>query len=144
MPFKLPVCWPTKWHLCSEKSIHGPSNPIHVIKKIAGTNQQVTCEIDLCKANAEFAERSNLMAFECHHLRSLTYCPPASTNTTALEADILQQMVQDKWFGDSKKQTCQQRQEEAKIKGVPLSGRCWWTTHQKMYFCVWAIHFLLQ
>lgn len=76
--------------------------------------------MDLCKANAVFAERSNCMAFECDHLRSLTYCPPC-TDTTALEENILNQMVQEKWFGEAKKQTCQQLQTEANSKGVPLS-----------------------
>ncbi|XP_059203417.1 uncharacterized protein LOC131982813 [Centropristis striata] len=49
------------------------TGPIHVIKKTSGTNLQVRCEMDLCKANAELAERSNCLAFECDHLRSLTY-----------------------------------------------------------------------
>lgn len=103
-----------------KKTFTGPSNPIHVIKKTSGTNLQVRCEMVLCKANAEFAERSNYLAFECDHLRSLTYCLPGS-DTIALEENILNQMVQEKWFSEAKKQTCQQLQTEANNKGVPLS-----------------------
>ncbi len=75
--------------------------------------------MDLCKMNADFAVRSNLMPFECHHLQSLTYCAPARTDTTTLKGDILNKMIHEKWFGKAKKEKCLQWQAEATNKGVP-------------------------
>ncbi|XP_049333177.1 uncharacterized protein LOC111188491 [Astyanax mexicanus] len=103
------------------KSFTGPNTPIHVIKKNWGMNQQTRCEMDLCRINSEFAQRSNLHPFECQHVKSLTYCPPAKIYSPTLEEDTLTEMVHDKWFGNDKKNLCLQRQREANNGRAPLS-----------------------
>ncbi|XP_072565367.1 uncharacterized protein, partial [Paramormyrops kingsleyae] len=103
------------------KSFIAPSTPVRVIKRTWGPEQKTMCELDICRINAEFAERSNLRPFECHHIQSLVYCPPARMDTPSLTEDVLQVMVHDKWFGEDKKERCLVRQREANDAGVPLS-----------------------
>ncbi|XP_049339463.1 uncharacterized protein LOC125804568 [Astyanax mexicanus] len=103
------------------KSFTAPSTPIHVIKRTWGPDQKIKCEMDICRINAECAERSNLRPFECHHIQSLTYCPPSESDTSSLTEDVLDTMVRDKWFGEDKKQKCLARQQEANDVGAKLS-----------------------
>ncbi|RXN23752.1 hypothetical protein ROHU_022580 [Labeo rohita] len=103
------------------KSFSAPSTPIHVIKKTWGLEQRTTCELDACRINTEFAERSNIRSYECHHLRSLAYCPPAERDIPLLTEQALQTMVDDHWIGEDKKDRCLAWQREAIDAGVPLS-----------------------
>ena len=66
-------------------------------------------------------QRSNIHPFKCHHIQSLTYCPPSKTDTQSLTEDVLEVMVQKKWFGKDKKNRCLARQREANDAGAPLS-----------------------
>lgn len=103
------------------KSFSGPNTALHVQKKTWGTNRSTGCELDVCKVNAEFAARSNCKHFECPHIQSLQYCPPARDDDPSLEGDVLQEMVRQKWFGKEKQDQCLKRQREAIVAGTPLS-----------------------
>ncbi|XP_073727233.1 uncharacterized protein [Misgurnus anguillicaudatus] len=103
------------------KSFSAPSTPIHVIKKTWGSEQRTTCELDICRINTEFAKRSNIRSYECHHLQSLSYCPPAERDIPLLTEPVLQTMVDERWFGEDKKKRCLARQKEAVDAGAPLS-----------------------
>ncbi|XP_052007900.1 uncharacterized protein LOC127661315 [Xyrauchen texanus] len=103
------------------KAFSAPNTPIHIIRKTWGSEQRTTCELDICRINTEFAERSNIRSYECHHLRSLAYCPPAGREISLLTEQGLQTMVDDRWFGKDKKERCLARQREAIDAGVPLS-----------------------
>ncbi|KAK0135142.1 HMG domain-containing protein 3 [Merluccius polli] len=96
-----------------EKSFHGPATPIHVIKKTWGPTQKIVCELNQCQLNAEFAVRSRILPFECHHLRSLSYCPRSESKVPVLSEESLVEMVQNKWFGEERKASLIQRQKEA-------------------------------
>lgn len=102
-------------NLCSS------SVPIHVQKRIWGVNDKVMCELDQCNANAEFAQRSGLKPFECCHLMSLAFCPKDDGNSVHLREETLTEMVKDKWFGESRKDACIERQCMANEEDVPLS-----------------------
>ena len=67
------------------------------------------------------AERSNLKTFECPHIQSLSYCPPAKQLQSPLSEEVLQKMVEEKWFGQNKKEMCLARQRDAVAAGTPLS-----------------------
>ncbi|XP_035860032.1 uncharacterized protein LOC118495576 [Sander lucioperca] len=103
------------------KSFATPSTPVHVIKSTWGQNQKTQCEMDICKINMDCAERSNLRTFECPHIQSLSYCPPAAQIHSALSEEVLQQMVEEKWFGQDKKDRCLAQQRAAVEAGTPLS-----------------------
>ena len=94
---------------------------IHVIKKSWGPTQKIVCELNQCQLNAEFAVRSRILPFECHHLRSLSYCPRSESKVPVLSEESLVLMVQNKWFGEERKASLIQRQKEADAEGVPLS-----------------------
>lgn len=104
-----------------EKSFSGPSIPIHVIKNTWGPTQRSVCEEDLCSINAEFAHRSGLLPFECNHILSLTYSPRVNQTPTDLTEETLAHMVQQKWFGEVRKQQLLQLKETARERDVPLS-----------------------
>lgn len=106
---------------CVEKSFSGPSTPIHVIKNTWGPIQKIVCEVEMCNLNAEFASRSGLLPFECHHLQSLSFCPRASGAHAMLASKELDTMVESNWFGVERKKELLKRQEKAKEDGVPMS-----------------------
>ena len=81
-----------------EKSFHGPATPVHVIKNTWSQTQRSECEVDQCNLNADFAFRSGLLPFECHHIRSLCFCPRANVPNVALAEKELCVMVQNHWF----------------------------------------------
>ncbi|XP_026060080.1 uncharacterized protein LOC113044317 isoform X3 [Carassius auratus] len=103
------------------KSFSAPSIPIHVQKKIWGVNDKVMCELDQCNANADFAQRSGLKPFECCHLMSLAFCPKDDGNAVNLKEETLNEMVKEKWFGESRRDACIERQCLANKDDVPLS-----------------------
>ena len=41
------------------------------IKNIWGPAQKIICEVDQCRLNADFAQRSGMLPFDCHHIQSL-------------------------------------------------------------------------
>lgn len=103
------------------KAFSAPNTPIQIIRKTWGSEQRTICELDICRINTEFAERSNIRSYEYHHFRSLAYCPPAERDISLLTEQGLQTMVDDRWFGKDKKERCLSRQREAIDAGVPLS-----------------------
>uniref|UniRef100_A0A8C6KJQ0 HMG domain-containing protein n=1 Tax=Nothobranchius furzeri TaxID=105023 RepID=A0A8C6KJQ0_NOTFU len=104
-----------------EKSFCGPATPIHVIKNTWGPIQKIMCEVDQCRLNADFARRSGMLPFECHHIQSLLYCPRIDCQTMTLTAEALETMVKNKWFGEERKTNLLRLQENADAEGVPLS-----------------------
>lgn len=103
-----------------QKSFLGKSNPIHVQNKVWGDEHHVFCESDDCQVNKELACRSSLKAFQCDHLKSITYCSIYHTCPT-LQEETLSDMVKKKWFGEDKKQLCLDRQNLALANHKPLS-----------------------
>ena len=104
-----------------EKSFSGPSTPIHVIKNMWGPAQKIICEVDQCRLNADFAQRSGMLPFECHHIQSLLYCPRTDGQTVTLPGEALERMVENKWFGEERKAGLLHCQKNADAEGVPLS-----------------------
>lgn len=103
------------------KYFSAPSVPIHVQKRIWGVNDKVMCELDQCNASAELAQRSGLQPFECCHLQSLAFCPKDDGSSVNLKEETLTEMVKEKWFGESRKDACIERQCMANKEDVPLS-----------------------
>lgn len=91
------------------------SNPHHQ------ENAELRTKNNICRINRKCAERSNIRSYECHHLQSLSYCPPAERDIPLLTEQVLQTMVDDRWFGEDKKERCLARQKEAVDAGAPLS-----------------------
>ncbi|XP_053289770.1 uncharacterized protein LOC128450385, partial [Pleuronectes platessa] len=104
-----------------EKSFCGPATPIHVIKNMWGPAQKIICEVDQCRLNADFAQRSGMLPFECHHIQSLLYCPRTDGQTVTLAGEALERMVENKWFGEERKAGLLRFQKNADAEGVPLS-----------------------
>ncbi|XP_056453234.1 uncharacterized protein LOC130387964 [Gadus chalcogrammus] len=104
-----------------EKSFCGPATPIHVIKNIWGPAQKIVCEVDQCRLNGDFAQRSGMLPFECHHIQSLLYCPRTDGETVTLPGEALERMVENKWFGEERKAGLLRCQKNADAEGVPLS-----------------------
>ncbi|XP_034091365.1 uncharacterized protein LOC117558919 [Gymnodraco acuticeps] len=102
------------------KAFHGTSIPLHVQNKVWGENQHVSCENNECQVNLELAWRSGIKAYQCTHLKSITYCS-SYASPIELDEDILTEMVNNKWFGEDKKSLCLVRQNLAKCNHVPLS-----------------------
>ncbi|KAG9280318.1 hypothetical protein AMEX_G3008 [Astyanax mexicanus] len=102
------------------KAFHGTSVPLHVQNKVWGENQHVSCESTECQVNMELAWRSGIKAYQCIHLKSITYCA-LYASSPVLNEETLTEMVNSKWFGDDKKKLCLDRQNKAKNSHVPLS-----------------------
>lgn len=105
------------------KSFHGTSIPLHVQNKIWEENQHVYCESTECQVNMELAWRSGLKAYQCIHLKSITYCS-SYASFPVLSEDTLTEMVKSKWFGEDKKKVCLDLQNLANSNHVPLSVHC--------------------
>ncbi|KAK1879813.1 Proteoglycan 4 [Dissostichus eleginoides] len=84
------------------KAFHGTSIPLHVQNKVWGENQHVSCENNECQVNLELAWRSGIKAYQCTHLKSITYCS-SYASPTELDEETLTEMVNNKWFGEDKK-----------------------------------------
>ncbi|KAI7790646.1 hypothetical protein IRJ41_006318, partial [Triplophysa rosa] len=106
-----------------DKSFFKPCSPIHVQKKTWGASQNITCELDECKTNSEFAVRSGILPYVCMHLKSLLFCPRMDTASIILEEEVLSEMVDANIFGDARKKSCLSLQKAAADAGVPLSVR---------------------
>nr|XP_055065278.1 uncharacterized protein LOC129447542 [Misgurnus anguillicaudatus] len=59
--------------------------------------------------------------FECDHIKSLAFCPRSADDAITLNEEVLMELVQQKWFGEDRKQKCTESQRTAGIMGVPLS-----------------------
>lgn len=79
------------------------------------------CELDQCNASADYAQRSGLKPFECCHLMSLAFCPKDDGNAVNLKEETLNEMVKEKWFGESRRDACIERQCLANKDDVPFS-----------------------
>lgn len=104
-----------------EKSFHGVSTPIHVLKNTWGQLQRSECELDECCITRDFAHRSGIKPFECDHLQSLSYCPRVGQIQTDLAEETLCMMVDQKWFGEARKHQLINLKKESQAEGVPLS-----------------------
>ncbi|KAF3850318.1 hypothetical protein F7725_020037, partial [Dissostichus mawsoni] len=87
------------------KAFHGTSIPLHVQNKVWGENQHVSCENNECQVNLELAWRSGIKAYQCTHLKSITY-GSSYASPTELDEETLTEMVNNKWFGEDKKRLC--------------------------------------
>ncbi|KAL0992621.1 hypothetical protein UPYG_G00095870 [Umbra pygmaea] len=76
-----------------KKSFLGPLVPLHVQKKTWGKEHQIKCESSECQQASDFAARSGLKTFQCHHVRSLDYCSAKATDTV-LSTETINNMVQ--------------------------------------------------
>uniref|UniRef100_A0A8C1VA99 SAP domain-containing protein n=1 Tax=Cyprinus carpio TaxID=7962 RepID=A0A8C1VA99_CYPCA len=103
------------------KTFRGPCIPIHVAKKIWGSSQKVMCEMDVCNTCAEMAQRSDLLVTPCVHLRSVDYSSAIAPNED-LSEDVLTEMVEQKWFGDTRKNQCLKQRDQAKSKGATFAS----------------------
>ncbi len=89
-------------------------------RKTWGQQHVTRCEMEDCRQYHLLAQRSGLSHSLCHHIRSLDYC-----NTTAseeqLDHQVLHEMVENRFFTDSKVAVCKTRQREAEEAHVLLS-----------------------
>lgn len=99
------------------KSVHGASPPLHVQMKVWGENQNISYESNECQVNMELAWRSGLKAYQCMHLKSVTYWT-CYASSSVLHEDILTEMVNSQWFGEDKKKGCLDRQNLAQANHV--------------------------
>ncbi|KAF3836621.1 hypothetical protein F7725_029179 [Dissostichus mawsoni] len=96
------------------KAFNGTSTPLHVQNKVWGENQYVSCENNECQVNLELAWRSGIKAYQCTHLKSITY-GSSYASPTELDEETLTEMVNNKWFDEDKKRLCLVRQNLAKF-----------------------------
>ncbi|XP_050986323.1 uncharacterized protein si:ch73-341k19.1 isoform X3 [Labeo rohita] len=98
-----------------------PFTPIHVVKRFWGSSHKVMCEMDGCNSQVEMAQRSELFATQCVHLRSVDYaCSVAPSED--LSEHLLTEMVERKWIGDVRKKRCLKLQNLAKSKGATFTS----------------------
>lgn len=102
------------------KRSHGFSVPIHVQRKDWGKQHVIKCELEDCRQYQLLALRSGLAPSTCDHIRSLDYCSNTVTEEP-LKHDVLEEMVECKFFGDSKVAACKKRKKEAEEACAPLS-----------------------
>ncbi|XP_042602320.1 HMG domain-containing protein 3-like isoform X2 [Cyprinus carpio] len=79
------------------------------------------CEMDVCNTCAEMAQRSDLLVTPCVHLRSVDYSSAIAPNED-LSEDVLTEMVEQKWFGDTRKNQCLKQRDQAKSKGATFAS----------------------
>ncbi len=103
------------------KSFRGPCIPIHVAKKIWGASHKVMCEMDMCNTCAEMTQRSELLVTSCVHLRSVDYSYAIAPHEE-LSEDVLTEMVEQKWFGNTRKNQCLTLQGQATSKGATFTS----------------------
>lgn len=102
------------------KTQRGFSVPVHVQSRTRDQQHVTKCEMQECQQYHLFAKRIGLCHSMCHHLLSLDYCSTTATEEP-LRYEVLQEMVDNLVFGDSKVDLCKKRQQEAKEAHVPLS-----------------------
>ncbi|XP_023807746.1 uncharacterized protein LOC101171122 [Oryzias latipes] len=104
-----------------QESFCGSAKPVHVVKKFWGASPVTVCEVDQCRLNGDFAHTSGMPPYECHHVRSLLYCPRADNQHVTLSEEALETMVEQKWFGEEQKASLLQCKRKADAEEVPLS-----------------------
>uniref|UniRef100_A0A3B3BZI3 Uncharacterized LOC112141289 n=1 Tax=Oryzias melastigma TaxID=30732 RepID=A0A3B3BZI3_ORYME len=102
------------------KTSHGFSVPVHVQRKTWGQDQHTKCELEDCRQYHLLARRSGLPHSMCHHVRSVDYCSATATGEP-LQQQVLDEMVENHFFGLSKVNVCKKRQRESEEAHVPLS-----------------------
>ena len=108
----------------------GFSVPVHVQRKTGGEKPVSRCEMEDCRIRG-------LAHGLCHHIRSLDYCDTTASEEQ-LDQQVLQEMVENHFFTDSKTAVCKTRQREAEEARVPLSVLVDLTGSQN-YICL-SIH----
>ncbi|KAI4795300.1 hypothetical protein KUCAC02_031503 [Chaenocephalus aceratus] len=88
-PQSLP--WNKRSSACAEQSV-------------GKRTQYVSCENNACQVDLELAWRSGIKAYQCTHLKSITYCS-SYASPTELEEGTLTEMVDNDWFGEDAKET---------------------------------------
>lgn len=81
----------------------------------------------------ELAWRSGLKAYQCIHLKSITYCSAYASSPVLCE-DTLTEMVNSKWFGEDKKKVCLDLQNLANSNHVHMSVYCKTGTPQSVKY----------
>ncbi|XP_073676614.1 uncharacterized protein [Garra rufa] len=79
------------------------------------------CEMDMCNTCAEMTQRSKLLVTSCIHLRSVDYSCAIAPHEE-LSEDVLTEMVEQKWFGNTRKNQCLTLQGQAKSKGATFTS----------------------
>lgn len=102
------------------KTSRGFSVPVHVQRKTWGQQHTMRCEMEACRKFHLLAPQSGLSHSLCRHIRSLDYCD-ATASHEQLDHQVLQEMVENCVFTDSKVAVCKTRQREAEEAHVPLS-----------------------
>ncbi|KAG1925878.1 hypothetical protein F2P79_025235 [Pimephales promelas] len=103
-----------------QRSGHGFTIPVHVQRKTWGKTHYVRCELEECRQYQLLAHRSGHMFSVCEHLRSLDYCFETAFEEH-LEPRVLDEMVELKFIGESKKAVCLKRQKIAQTAHAPFS-----------------------
>lgn len=99
-----------------EKSFSCNKTPVHVVKNTWSQTQRSDCDVDRCSLNEDFAFRSGILPFECHHILSLSFCAPVNEPNAILTEEELDVMMQNHWFGESCKKELLKKQEDAKME----------------------------
>ncbi|KAL7375467.1 hypothetical protein ABVT39_018045 [Epinephelus coioides] len=102
------------------KIAKGFSVPVHVLRKTWGQQHVTKCEMEDCPQYHLHAQRSGLSHRLCHHIRTVDYCG-TTANEELLQHQVLSEMVENKFCGDSKVDLCKKNQKEAAEAHVPLS-----------------------
>ncbi|XP_036066981.1 uncharacterized protein LOC112139844 [Oryzias melastigma] len=92
-----------------------------MVKKTWGLSHKIVCEVDQCRLNKDFAHRSGMLPYECHHIKSLEYCPQADNQYVNLSEETWEIMVDQKWFGEERKASLLHCKKKADAEGIPLS-----------------------
>ncbi len=79
------------------------------------------CEMDMCNTCAEMTQRSELLVTSCVHLRSVDYSCAIAPHEE-LSEDVLTEMVEQKWFGNTRKNQCLTLQGQATSKGATFAS----------------------
>ncbi|KAM6999989.1 uncharacterized protein LKV04_004959 [Tautogolabrus adspersus] len=118
------------------KSFLEPLVPLHVQKKTWGKEHQIKCDSNECIQACNFAVRSGMRTFQCHHVRSLDYCS-ANAIQTVLQEEKINEMVKNMWFGEQEKQQCLQLQSQAATAHVPASVNVSMKSEHKLFISVY-------
>ncbi|XP_005157922.3 uncharacterized protein si:ch73-341k19.1 [Danio rerio] len=98
-----------------------PCTLVHVAKRFWGSTHKVMCEMDICNSRVAMAQRNQLLVRQCLHLSSVDYCC-AVAPTEGLSEEVLDQMVDQKWFDNITKNQCLKQQNRAKSEGATFTS----------------------
>lgn len=76
---------------------------------------------------------SGLKSNQCPHLRSIDYCKSDAIKED-LWADVLEEMVENKWVGQEQKEKCLKLHEEATMHGTSLAAEVDFNGSNSNYF----------